>query len=410
VEDVAAAASRANGFLFADLRDYTRYVETHGDHAAAELLASYRSLVRAEIARSAGAEIRTEGDSFYVVFPSASAAIRTALAILEAARAATDQHPDRPIRVGIGVHAGETAETSEGLVGSAVNIAARVCTQAKSGELLVTDVVRGLTRTSLPYTFTSVGRKTLKGISEPVALYRVTVGAPAAQAVGRGPGRLVATSAVVAVVAVMLLTGAWLVFGGVLRSASVPPVPTASPVSAADNSGAPAATRVEQASSAASQAPPVATFPTTAERDLLSRLPLTVYEDGQDNCRRADVSQAAAGAAASVWCALDSSTGASTVIYDQFTDSMAMGSFVDGIENHRQLQQGDCATSQAAWQQWQIPNIGDGKLLCYTDERGHAWDVWTYSSSQLVGRATRDDTNWQDVYAWWQLNAPLLLH
>ncbi len=70
------------GFLFADLRDYTAFAETHGDRAAADLLDRYRSLVREVVAASAGAEIRTEGDSFYVVFPSASTAVAAGLAIV----------------------------------------------------------------------------------------------------------------------------------------------------------------------------------------------------------------------------------------------------------------------------------------------------------------------------------------
>jgi hypothetical protein len=41
---MSVASSRTNGFLFADLRDYTRYVESHGDRAAAALLEAYRSL------------------------------------------------------------------------------------------------------------------------------------------------------------------------------------------------------------------------------------------------------------------------------------------------------------------------------------------------------------------------------
>ena len=69
----AVQPATTRGFLFADLRDYTRYVETHGDEAAAALLTTYRSLVRDVVDRLDGAEIRTEGDSFYVVFPSASA-------------------------------------------------------------------------------------------------------------------------------------------------------------------------------------------------------------------------------------------------------------------------------------------------------------------------------------------------
>ncbi len=149
---MSIAGSRTNGFLFSDLRDYTQFVERHGDRAAAALLEAYRGLVRATVADFGGAEIKTEGDSFYVVFPSASSAVQCGLAILDAA-AAHERESGTPIRVGIGVHAGETVETDEGYVGSAVNVAARVCSQAKAGELLVTDTVRALTRTFLPVRF-----------------------------------------------------------------------------------------------------------------------------------------------------------------------------------------------------------------------------------------------------------------
>jgi class 3 adenylate cyclase len=52
-----------HGFLVADRRGYTRYVDAHGDHAAADLLDRYRTLVRGAVASFRGAEIKTEGDS-----------------------------------------------------------------------------------------------------------------------------------------------------------------------------------------------------------------------------------------------------------------------------------------------------------------------------------------------------------
>jgi len=173
-----------HGFLFADLRGYTHFVETHGDDAAAALLTRYRALVREVIGGFGGAEIRTEGDSFYVVFPSASSAVLGGLAILAAAQAAQGD-PAQSFNVGIGVHAGETAEHGEGPIGSAVNIAARVCAQARPGELLVTDTVRSLTRTRLTVRFTPRGSPTLKGIREPILLFAVQ---PAAAFIGPGAG------------------------------------------------------------------------------------------------------------------------------------------------------------------------------------------------------------------------------
>ncbi len=177
---------RTRGFLFADLRAYTAFVEARGDIAAARLLETYRLLVRDVVRRHDGAEIKTEGDSFYVVFDSAGAAIRCGLEIVEAATVATAAHPAQPLNVGVGVHAGETAVTAEGYVGSAVNIAARVCAQAGRGEVLVTDTVRGLVRTSGDFTFRERGRRRLKGIEEPIVLYAVTAAPSLGTAVAAG--------------------------------------------------------------------------------------------------------------------------------------------------------------------------------------------------------------------------------
>jgi class 3 adenylate cyclase/tRNA A-37 threonylcarbamoyl transferase component Bud32 len=165
------SAATTRGFLFSDLRGYTAFVESHGDAAASALLDVYRRMMRDTIARHGGAEIKTEGDSFYVVFPSASSAVICGLSVVAAAAAHSQADPEHPIKVGIGVNAGEAVAAAEGYVGSAVNIAARVCAQAKAGEVLVTETVRGLTRTSGRLTFTPVGRRALKGIAEPMPLF-----------------------------------------------------------------------------------------------------------------------------------------------------------------------------------------------------------------------------------------------
>ena len=160
-----------HGFLFADLRGYTSYAESRGDAAAADLLDRYRVIVRAVVGELGGAEIKTEGDSFYVVFPSASRAVAAGLAIVGRAAEASAAQPAEPIRVGVGIHAGEAEQRAEGYVGTAVNIAARVCGQARPGEVLVTETVRSLTRTSGRYRFTPRGHPSLKGISEPIGLF-----------------------------------------------------------------------------------------------------------------------------------------------------------------------------------------------------------------------------------------------
>ena len=148
---MAATTSRPNTltFLFADVRGYTTYTERYGDRAAADLIADYRTLMRAEIARAGGTEIATEGDSFFVTFESAQSAVRCAIEMLRSAAKASAVRPDRPIVFGAGIHAGEPVVREDGdFVGSAVNVAARLAANARPGELLISDVVRGLVRTS----------------------------------------------------------------------------------------------------------------------------------------------------------------------------------------------------------------------------------------------------------------------
>ena len=135
-------------FFFADLRDYSAFVERHGDVAAADLIRDYRVMMREQIAAAEGAEIKTEGDSFYVVFDTAQQALRCAIAIQRAAAQKTAERPERPIRIGIGINTGEPVHEGDGFVGSAVNVAARLAQNAKAAEILVSEVVRTLVRTS----------------------------------------------------------------------------------------------------------------------------------------------------------------------------------------------------------------------------------------------------------------------
>jgi branched-chain amino acid transport system substrate-binding protein len=228
VGESATQGSVTRGFLFADLRDYTRFVESHGAATAADLLARYRSLVRAAVSRHRGAEVKTEGDSFYVVFTSVSAAVQCGLAIAAEAGSGSpvaDGTRHEPIAVGIGIHAGETIETPEGYVGGPVNIAARICALARPGDVLVSDTVRALTATVLPVIFTPLGRRQLKGVKESLLLYRVAAADPAAlaRASSRRRRALAARVAALAAVLVLLAVGAWGLFLRPAPAVGLPP-------------------------------------------------------------------------------------------------------------------------------------------------------------------------------------------
>ena len=160
-----------HGFLFADMRGYAQLVDTRGALEASHLLERYRVIVRGVVARDGGAEIKTEGDSFYVVLPSASAALRCGLDLLAACAEPADG--GEAIPVGVGIHAGESVAHEGGFVSSAVNIAARICALAGPGELLASATIRELTRSIVAAQFVFAGRRQLKGLGEPVELFRV---------------------------------------------------------------------------------------------------------------------------------------------------------------------------------------------------------------------------------------------
>jgi class 3 adenylate cyclase len=240
-ERPARSSTSTKGFLFADLRGYTAYLDRRGAEAAASLLARYRDLVRRVVATHDGAEIRTEGDSFYVVFPSATAAVECALDIV---RAASEEEVEREdaIAVGIGVHAGETLDTPEGPVGTAVNIAARLCALAGSGEVVVSDTVRALTRSVGHAAFLPMGRRTLKGIDEQVTVFRaVRAGTPIpARATGQRRGRVM-IGGVIAIVVGLAAIAVVIATGGLRPGSSGEPSPSGLSSAVAVGSGSPSA-------------------------------------------------------------------------------------------------------------------------------------------------------------------------
>ena len=168
------AATTYRGFLFSDVRGFTAFAERHGNIAAADMVGRFLEIARRAIARHEGAEIKTEGDAIHAVFQSASGAVLCGLEIVEAAAESNAREPDRPLRIGVGIHAGEAVETAEGYIGRAVNIAARLCAAAKPGEVLVSSTVKGITQASITVGFIPRGRRRLKGIEDPILVYAVT--------------------------------------------------------------------------------------------------------------------------------------------------------------------------------------------------------------------------------------------
>jgi class 3 adenylate cyclase len=149
--------------LFTDIVNSTKRAETIGDRAWHDVLDRHNALVRREISRHRGHEVRTMGDGFLATFDGPARSIRCALAINEGVEALG-------LQVRAGLHTGEVEMANDDLSGIAVHIASRVATMAKPGQVLVSNTVRDLVAGS-NIRFHDEGSHSLKGLTESVRLF-----------------------------------------------------------------------------------------------------------------------------------------------------------------------------------------------------------------------------------------------
>ena len=123
-------------FLFTDVEGSTRLLHEHGARYA-DLLADHRRALREAFARNAGVEVDTQGDAFFVAFPTAAGAVAAAIE-------ANDALGTGPIRVRMGIHTGEPIVTEEGYVGIDVHRAARIAGAAHGGQIVLSEATRSL--------------------------------------------------------------------------------------------------------------------------------------------------------------------------------------------------------------------------------------------------------------------------
>ena len=154
--------------LFADIVESTATTERVGDAAFRDRARTLDDRLRTIIRERGGTPIdgKLLGDGVLATFPSASEAIAAALAF-EAAAASSD------LQLHVGLHAGDVIREANNVFGGAVNIAARISALSAPGEVLVSDVVRALARTSAGVEFEDRGEHALKGISEPQRVFAV---------------------------------------------------------------------------------------------------------------------------------------------------------------------------------------------------------------------------------------------
>ena len=149
-------------FLFTDIEGSTKLLHELGAEAYAGALAEHRRLLRDAFDRHDGVEVDTQGDAFFVAFPTAPGA-------LAAARQAQEALADGPIRVRMGIHTGTPILAEEGYVGADVHRAARIAAAGHGEQVLVSSATAALLGDGLR----DLGSHRLKDLSAPERIFQL---------------------------------------------------------------------------------------------------------------------------------------------------------------------------------------------------------------------------------------------
>jgi WD40 repeat protein/class 3 adenylate cyclase len=166
----AATLAVERAFLIADVRGYTLFTRERGDSEAARLAKRFADLARDAVEARSGRVIELRGDEALAVFQSASQAVLAATELLAACAEETSADPLLPLPVGVGIDVGEAVPVEDGFRGAALNTAARLCTRATAGQVLVTSAVAERAGAVEGVAYVSAGTAELKGFDSPVEL------------------------------------------------------------------------------------------------------------------------------------------------------------------------------------------------------------------------------------------------
>jgi len=160
-------------FLLTDIEESTSLLRRLGDRYAA-LLAEVRALIRGCVRRGGGREVDARADEFFAVFDRAPAALEAALAIERSVRSRT--WPEGvDVRLRTGLHSGRPLLTDTGYVGLAVHTAARICSAAHGGQILLSSAARDAVGRRRPpgARLRNLGPHRLRGLRGPQVVFQV---------------------------------------------------------------------------------------------------------------------------------------------------------------------------------------------------------------------------------------------
>jgi len=171
---VVGSSRRLAAIMFTDMVGYTASAQT--DEASA--LAQVRELaeiVRPLLEQHGGRVVKSTGDGFLVEFDSALQAAQSAIEVQGSLRERNARSPVRPLRLRIGIHVGDVEEIDGDVLGDTVNLASRIMPLGQPGGVCLSEQIADQIRNRLGFPLERLAPQRLKGIREPVVVYRVVL-------------------------------------------------------------------------------------------------------------------------------------------------------------------------------------------------------------------------------------------
>jgi class 3 adenylate cyclase len=150
--------------VFSDIEDSTSRSAELGDAAWMEVLTVHNAIIRRQVARFQGNEVKSQGDGFMLAFASARAAVDAMIETQRALESWARSQPTSAVRVRVGIHTGEVIRAQDDFLGKHVTIAARVANAARGGEILVSALVREIVDARGDLAFSEPRTVGLKGL------------------------------------------------------------------------------------------------------------------------------------------------------------------------------------------------------------------------------------------------------
>lgn len=156
--------------MFTDIVGSTEMTARLGDAMAVEIVRAHDAIVRRALRQHGGREVKHTGDGIMASFDAVPAAVECARAI-QRAFADYNRESREPIRIRVGLHAGEPVADSNDLFGATVQLASRLCAAAEADGIAASDVVRAACGDGRG--FVDAGQRQLKGFAQPVRVFEV---------------------------------------------------------------------------------------------------------------------------------------------------------------------------------------------------------------------------------------------